>query len=333
MKWTTPSFWYRSLQSRTPVVEYGLTPLSWLYRFGRFLHTRWATPQKISAPIICIGNLTVGGAGKTPTAMALMRLIKAHGGAKTPMFLTRGYGGQLTGPTLVKSLHTYQHVGDEALLLAKHAPTIVAKNRVSGASYATDHGADLIIMDDGFQNPSIHKNINIVVMGGATGLGNQKIFPAGPLREELNDGLDRADMFVITGKDERGVQDILPTHKPCYHTRFETTNPPDQNTPYLAFCGLGYPQKFFDYLARDLQLNLAETISFPDHHPYTEKDLQHLKERAQSIGATLITTEKDMVRVPQAFKQYILTVSIDLVFDHEQALADNIQTMLGTLKP
>ncbi|TNE30785.1 MAG: tetraacyldisaccharide 4'-kinase, partial [Alphaproteobacteria bacterium] len=198
----TPAFWYGT----TPPPP-ALKPLGWLYDRLSRLRRRLASPYHAEVPVLCIGNLTMGGSGKTPVAIAVSHIL--HDLGFLPHFLTRGYGGTLKGPVLVKpAQHSFQDTGDEPLLLARHAPCWVSRKRTAGAVAAAEGGAGAIIMDDGFQNPSLSKNLSFLVIDASAGFGNGAVFPAGPLREHPKNGLKRADACVLLGaEDEKSRED------------------------------------------------------------------------------------------------------------------------------
>ncbi|MBL4804194.1 MAG: tetraacyldisaccharide 4'-kinase [Alphaproteobacteria bacterium] len=297
----TPAYWYRNINDPAPLKEALLKPFSGLYQWVSNIQRSRFRPFKADIPVICIGNLVAGGSGKTPTAIALLRLLKEQNPDQKICFLTRGYGGIRPGPLLVDPTdHIYREVGDEALLLANHAPVIVAVDRAKGAKLAMEHGMDLILMDDGLQNPGLEKDLKIVVINGEMGFGNQKTLPAGPLREPLEKGLEDADMFILIGDDVRNTADMLPKDKPLMRGTVKPANtiPLKSDTPYFAFAGMGYPEKFFNFLRDDLKLNIVKTKSFPDHHAYRRDDISALHDEAQKLDARLLTTAKDMVRVP-----------------------------------
>lgn len=306
MKLKTPSFWYRKARA-AHWAEILLAPISWLYEIGHAIHHRFTAPYKADIPVICIGNLVAGGSGKTPTALALMALLRKHALFQNPFFLTRGYGG------------------DEDKILSAQAPTIVHADRVAGAKAAKEQGADAIIMDDGLQNPSLHKDLKIVVIDGQMGLGNYKTLPAGPLRQPLEKGLIEANMFLMIGRDRHNVIEILPENTPVFWAILQSTQTPPADQTYLAFAGLGYPEKFFSFLRETLGLKIVETISFPDHYAYTARDIEQLSRKADILGATLITTEKDMVRIPESMRGDILTLPVELLFEDEDAVLSFIK--------
>jgi tetraacyldisaccharide 4'-kinase len=252
-------------------------------------------------PVICFGNFTVGGSGKTPAALAAGRLLlAAH---QRPFFLSRGYGGRLAGPVLVNpAVHRAADVGDEPLLLARLAPTIVARDRVAGAAAAARGGASVVVMDDGLQNPSLRKDLAIIVVDGRRGIGNGRIFPAGPLRAPLESQIARAHALLLVGPPDAAAAVVAMAQRrllPVLHGRLEADR---QSLAALtgrrimAFAGIADPQKFFATLA-EAGLLVAERISFADHHRYTPAEARMLLERAQAQNLLLLTTEKDHARL------------------------------------
>jgi tetraacyldisaccharide 4'-kinase len=278
-----------------------LSPLAALYGAAAALRLR-RPGRRAGVPVICLGNLTVGGAGKTPAALAVGRLLfAAH---ERPFFLSRGYGGRLAGPVLVnRSIHRAADVGDEPLLLARLAPTIVARNRVAGAQLARFEGASAIVMDDGFQNPALHKDLAILVIDGRRGIGNGRVLPAGPLRAPLASQMARAHALIVVGPAAESAAALAELGRkrglPVFHARLE----PDRQTlaalagrRILAFAGIADPDKFFATLA-EAGLNVVERHGFADHHRYTAADAQSLTAQAQSQNLVLLTTEKDQARL------------------------------------
>lgn len=298
-----PSFWYNdpSLKGRCKAAL--LLPFSLLYLIGHKLHQLAIRPYRASIPVICVGNLVAGGSGKTPTALALMQLVRDHHWAENPCFLSRGYGGSEKGPAFAqRHKHRHHETGDEPLLLARHAPAIVSANRKHGAQWAEHHHHDLIIMDDGLQNPQLHKDIKIVVIDSGSGFGNKFPIPAGPLREPLRCGLKQADAFILIGEDRYNVSSLLPPEKPVFRARLDVPESwlADRKSSYVAFCGLGRPEKFRKTILKK-GLNLVHWETYPDHHDYTRADLEYLDNLAAEKNAHLLTTEKDAQRLPADF--------------------------------
>jgi tetraacyldisaccharide 4'-kinase len=253
-------------------------------------------------PVICVGNLTVGGAGKTPTALALGRILINAG--RRVVFLSRGYLGALPGPVRVDvSRHSAADVGDEPLLLAQLAPTIVSGDRVAGAELARAAGASTIVMDDGFQNPSLEKNLSIVVVDGRRGIGNGRVIPAGPLRAPLRSQLRHAHALLIVGEPSARCEPAIASARtrgiPIFQAWLEAEADAVSalgGLKALAFAGIGDPEKFFATL-RAAGVAIAATQAFPDHHRYSQADAEALVARAKREGLALVTTEKDLVRI------------------------------------
>ena len=323
LKLKTPSFWYRRLSSAAPLCELALTPLSWIYSAGHRINTAYRKSQKANIPVICVGNLVAGGSGKTPVAISLMQLLSSGKLAQKPHFLTRGYGGSKKGPLLVDYFkNKAQEIGDESLLLAKTAFTILSTDRPAGANLAEEKGADMIVMDDGLQNLSLHKDISFVVIDGASGFGNGKLLPAGPLRETFQEGFAKANAFVLIGSDKTGVVDLLPKDKPVFYAHVEVPEDqkPPTTKPYIAFAGLGRPEKFY-HLLQKLHYDIVGWHPFPDHYVYKPEDIYQLIEEAKTKNATLITTEKDFMRLPEEdWRTDIIQLPIELVWEDDKAI-------------
>lgn len=289
-----PAFWWR------PGAGKLLDPLGAIY--GAAAAQRMEQPgAKAGVPVVCVGNLTVGGAGKTPAALAIGHLLLQM--RERPFFLSRGYGGRLAGPVRVDpGFHHAAEVGDEPLLLARLAPTIIARDRVAGARTARKGGANVIVMDDGFQNPSLAKDASVVVVDGTRGIGNGRVLPAGPLRAPLEVQIKQTRAVVIVGPRDgapRVEQAARRYGVPVFHARLD----PDRGSlaalggrKVLAFAGIGNPDKFFATLT-EAGVAVAERARFADHHRYTAAEAGALLGRADAAGLVLMTTEKDHVRL------------------------------------
>jgi tetraacyldisaccharide 4'-kinase len=298
MRLEPPGWWYGSRPSDRLKAAL-LAPAAWAYGAAAEARFALAKPYRSHRPVICIGNFTAGGAGKTPLALEIARLIKALG--HEPAFLTRGYGGRIEGPYWVKpDADGAGDVGDEALLLARAAPTIVARNRPLGAQAIEAAGAGVIIMDDGFQNPSLEKDLALIVVDATAGIGNGRVLPAGPLRAPLASQMRRASAVVCIG-DGAPALSGLPAAMPILRARIVPRDDASwlRSTAVLAYSGIGRPGKFFATL-EELGARIVESVPFPDHHTFTEDEARDLIARAAWREATLVTTEKDWVRIGAA---------------------------------
>ncbi|XBQ16395.1 MAG: tetraacyldisaccharide 4'-kinase [Oceanicaulis sp.] len=296
-----PAFWDADApRSSSRLARALLSPVGALYAFATARRIATTTPAPAPVPVICVGNLTVGGTGKTPVTIAVIEAARGLG--LSPAGLSRGWGGALKGPVRVDpKLHTAREAGDEPLLIARAAPAYVDPDRVEGARLAASEGADIVVMDDGHQNPKLSKTRSIVVVDAMTGWGPGGIFPAGPLREPVEAGLARADAVVVMTPEQGYEPDYAGLgldrlEKPVLRAWLEPEAPPPSG-PLLAFAGIGRPQKFYDALTR-AGGELVETASFPDHHRFTRAELDQLADLAAAHGASLVTTEKDWVRLP-----------------------------------
>lgn len=314
----TPRFWqHRGIASTL------LQPAAWLYKLGACADRAHTTPQPAPLPVISIGNVTAGGAGKTPTALALAPLLHSMG--HTPHFITRGYGSTGTGTRRVESSSPWQEVGDEALLLAATAPTWVNRDRLAAAESAKHAGASLVIADDALQHHKLHKNISLLVIDGAYGVGNGRLIPAGPLREPLDDALQRTDAVIMIGENRHG----LVFDKPVFAARMQPVGDVAwlKDQPVLAFAGLARPEKFYASL-ETLGAKLVGRYNFPDHHPFTERELDTLCYAAAKAGAIPIATAKDAVKFPAAFRERIRVLPVELQFVNPPELQKWLQSAL-----
>ena len=320
----TPEFWSETGNPLIPL----LAPVGWAYGLAGRLRARLTSPHFCKVPVICIGNLVAGGAGKTPVALDIGRRLTASG--HHPHFLSRGYGGILPGPVEVDpARHDAHQVGDEALLLARVAPTWVSRNRVAGAIAAINSGAGIVIMDDGFQNPTLSKDLSLLVVDGAYGFGNGKLMPAGPLREPVEAGLARAHGVIVIGADEKNIARIVGDQTPLLSARL-APHPDDKalkGRDVLAFAGIGRPEKFFKSL-EDAGCRLIARHGFADHHPYTRGEIDGLLAKAEAVGAIAVTTAKDVMRLAPDQRNRVTVFEVDLAWEDEAALTALIDGVL-----
>lgn len=292
MKYTAPAFWW---QAEPTATARALTPVARIW--GALAERRMLSGPGYRAPIpvVCVGNFVVGGAGKTPTAIALARLARGLG--LKPGMLASGYGGAARTPVLVDpAVHTADVVGDEALLLAAAAPTVVSRDRAAGARRLIDENVDIIIMDDGFQNPALALDLALVAVDAASGIGNGLIMPSGPLRLPLTPQMRRADALLVVGDGEAGeplVRAAARAGRPVLRASIRPVRAKDwRKEPILAYAGIGHPEKFFASL-RAAAAPVAKTLSFADHYQYGEVDAAKLLQIADREKLRLVTTEKD----------------------------------------
>lgn len=318
----TPSFWY---QPAGPLAR-ALTPASMLWQAGAALRRAVTQSVKSPVPVLCVGNLVVGGAGKTPITMDLVARLRARGVMAAS--LSRGHGGEQSGPLRVDALdHRAVDVGDEPLLLAQYNPAWIGRDRGRAALAMAEAGVGAIILDDGMQNPTLHQDLTMLVVDAATGFGNGRIIPAGPLREDAEAGLARAHAVVLMG-DGPGPRSLR--DRPTLRARLV----PDagiidklRGRRVLAFAGIGRPRKFFDMLA-SCGVILADCVPFADHYRLDPTEMASLLLRAQSQGAIPVTTEKDAMRLPPAVRQRLVVVPVRVGWEDEPAVEQMLDLLM-----
>jgi tetraacyldisaccharide 4'-kinase len=323
MKLATPRWWYVRSGAPAPLTRSLLKPVSWVWAWATARRLARGRPVDPGVPVICVGNVTMGGTGKTPVVRALARRLGdgAH-------ILTRGYGGRLAGPVRVDpAVHTAVDVGDEALMMAADAPVWVARDRAAGAVAAAAAGATCLVMDDGHQNPSVKKALSLIVVDGETRgrewpFGDGAVFPAGPMREPLATGLARADAVILLLPADLDAPDpalvALFAGKPVLVARLVPAAPPPAG-PQLAFAGIGKPWKMERTLFA-AGADLADFAPLPDHTRYDERLLGFLAQRADKLGAGLLTSEKDWVKLPPAWRERVAAWPVEARFDDAAAL-------------
>jgi tetraacyldisaccharide 4'-kinase len=324
MKLATPRWWYLRAGAPAPITRALLRPLSWIWAAVTARRIARTTPTAVGAPVICVGNVTLGGVGKTPAARELARRLGV--GA---VVLTTGYGGRLRGPVKVDpAVHTSDDVGDEALMLALAGQSVwVSRDRLAGARAAAAQGARAIVMDDGFQNPSVAKELSLVVVDGDTRdgawpFGDGAVFPAGPMREPLAAGLKRADavVLVLPADAPEADPELMAAFGalPVLVARLEPTAPPPPGRQ-VAFAGIGKPWKMERALIA-AGCELVDFAPFPDHARHAEETLRFLARRAEQFGAGLVTSEKDWVRLPPAWRERVTPWPVRVRFEDDAAV-------------
>ena len=304
-----------------------LYPFSLLFRFGTKIRNLVSTKQQSSLPIICIGNIVVGGAGKTPVSLRMGKLLIKAG--YKPHFISKGYAGLIKKSTLVQSWHSAISVGDESILLSEVAPTWIGDDRIYSSKLAKNKGGDCLIMDDGFQNPTIQKDFSIIVINATQEFGNKRVMPSGPLRESIKKGLSRTNLIIVIGDVSDELQNITPINIPIFRAKFEINkeNRIFRGQNITAFAGIAYPEKFYQSLLEQ-GAKIVKEVSYPDHYIYTENDLLSLAEIANKTKSILVTTQKDYVRIPKPYRSLVNILEGEIVFENEELLVEILSNII-----
>ncbi len=327
---TAPEFW-KNKSAITSAAPDLLVPFSVIYYLFNMIRDKYIKKEKVSKPVICVGNFVAGGAGKTPTCIAIAKILIARG--KKVVFISRGYGGFKKGNIKVDlNSSSHNEVGDEPLLLSRIAPTWVGNDYVSLANATIEsENPDIIIMDDGFHNPRLIKDFAILVIDGEYGFGNGFVLPAGPLRAPVGQSLDKARAVICIGEDKQDVIKFVETLRPVFFASLEPVKGTDvTNMSLVAFAGIGRPEKFFNTL-RSIGANIADEVKFEDHYSYSSADMESLKQRAENLQAKLITTEKDFVRIPEEYKNDIMVLPVEVRFEDSNSLLQIIESQIATV--
>lgn len=324
----TPQFWLQ----KTSFTSLILLPLSLLYKIGFLLKKNFVKTQKVDLPIICIGNIIAGGAGKTPVALALGEIFKENNFEFC--YLTRGYKSKNNKILMIENSSQFdvEEVGDEAKLLAEIAPTCVAKNRYLGYKKIVENKKfRAIIMDDGLQNFQLEYDVKILVIDSKIAFGNQRLIPSGPMRQSLAEVAKNIDLFVVIGQKNIQIEEeILQNNRNAkiLSAQISASNLDKFiNKNIVAFCGIAFPQKFFDFI-KNIGLNLVETDIFADHYQYKNEDLERLYQNALSKNLKLITTKKDWVKFPKNFQEKIDYLDIKLDFEDKILIKNLLEKII-----
>ena len=322
----TPNFWHK----KESLLSKSLFPISQIWKICAYLKYKFSHSRTMQIPVIKVGNVVAGGAGKTPTAISIAkRLINLKMNVN---LISKGYKGSIRTTTRVDNLlHKFNEVGDEALLLSKTAPTWIGKDRISSIKAALNEGAEIVILDDGLQDHGIKGDLNILVFNGSQGIGNGHIMPAGPLREPLSWALKNTHLAIIIEKDKNGIKEILPNNLPILEAKIlidSSVQKKLHNKSVLAFCGIGYPQKFYDFL-KQMGCHISSWKPFPDHYIYSEKNIQNLINESINLDALLVTTQKDYIKIAKKYQNKIFSFPIDMKFSDYATLDSMLYSIIN----
>ena len=309
-----------------------LTLLSVIWRCVHFLKIKYGKYEKMPLPVVCVGNITLGGSGKTPTVLLILKLFKEIG--LEAQVVSRGYKGKLNRTTLVNSKeHNASDVGDEPLMISGTSKVWVTRDKKSGIMAAYNSGAKIVILDDGFQNPSVFKDLSLLIVDTDFGFGDENIFPLGTLRESLDFAMIRTDLLLCLGKYESRKKFLKNTSVPSNVLLTEGQLKPKAYPSHLekrkliAFCGIARPEKFFQTL-KNLNLNVIEKIPFPDHFLYSKNDLENLRKKGKQENALLVTTEKDIVKIPEDLKREFYSLPVEVKLTNPSVLKNKLKKLV-----
>ena len=316
-----PSFW-----KKKSIISFFLLPFSSFYYLGYLTYRLSKKEVEIGKPVLCVGNLVIGGAGKTPLVIRIRQLLSRD--YSKIFVLTRGYLGKNKGPLIVKKTMHFQDVGDESLIHANFGPTCVSKNKVEGAKLCKKNGADLIILDDGLQSINVKKKMSLLVIDSFYGTKNRFIFPSGPLRQPTKDALELCDAIIILDKNFTKKKYEFVSHKNIYTGYRELKFSKNIKSKVIAFSALGNNQNFYESLL-DHKIKVDEFISFPDHHKFSIIEIRNIIEKSKKKKLSVVCTRKDYIKVPDQFKKKICVADLNVKINNSETLR---QFILKTLK-
>jgi tetraacyldisaccharide 4'-kinase len=312
----TPKFW-----KNNNIISTLLSPLGWIYSNVTKHKIKYGKFPKLNIPVICIGNLTAGGTGKTPVCISICKILQKAD--YNPCFITRGYGGKAKDLYIKKGeLINPVIAGDEPLLLSQIANVSINANRYQAGLKAIENGADILILDDGFQNPTLYKDKSLIVVDGEYGFGNKKAIPAGPLRENISEGLKRAHAIIVVGEDKHKIKELADKYKLKYFNGFvKPIKPKIKNKNIIAFAGIGRPEKLYNSL-KNLGYVIKHNFSFADHHFYTNNEIENIINLSQKENLEVFTTSKDFTKIPEQYRKSINVLDIKIDWKNENKLKE-----------
>ncbi len=307
------------------LINLTLIPLSYIYNFIYLNYRIWKKEKKLQIPVMCIGNLTLGGAGKTPVTIKLRQMIS--GKFKNIFVLTRGYGGKLKGPKIVMKNSKYVDVGDESLIHCLYGKTCISKNKILGAELCVSNKAEIILMDDGLQSIDIKKNLRIVVIDGQYEFGNNLLFPAGPLRQSIFSSYFNTDIAIVIGDSRKEFIKNL-RYKNIFFAK-KKINLKCKNKKLYAFSGLGNNLNFYNSLKKNSNYKIVKFKEYKDHHPYNDLEIESMISEAKKLDLQLVCTEKDYIKINKKFREKIYPIKMEIKFLDENKIYNKILQILA----
>ena len=316
----TPNFW-----KKKGILSFIFLPISYLYYLGHIFNSKFRKEITIDIPVICVGNLVVGGSGKTPLVIKIREILSKK--YKKIFVLTRGYGGVKKGPLIVNKTYKYEEVGDESLLHHQHGNTCMSKNKIYGGLFCVKNGADLLILDDGLQSINLKKNVSILVVDLNYKFGNRRIFPAGPLREKIGNVNKKYEIIVCIGKSKKKFDEINVDDNKVFYAEKSIILKELKNKKILAFSGLGNNLNFLNLLKKQ-KLEIVRFLQFPDHHNYSIKEIKNILKIANKEKLSVVTTEKDYLKIPSSLQIKINVAKLSIKIENEKKF---LELLLGGL--